>query len=67
MRKAKVLYFEIEVNDVKELIKELKKHIEKDSTSVVFNLMCSQDNKVLYPNSYDVQDFKVEWGGTKAH
>lgn len=59
----KKLIFEIEVDKAKRLIKEIKKHIQTDLTSVIIELECTQDKQ---DKTYDVTRFKVGYGGTKG-
>ena len=60
--KLKKINFEIEVEKAKDLIKEIKKHIHKEATSVIFNLECFQDK---WDKSHSVVRFNVEYGGEK--
>lgn len=59
----KEMTFEIEIEKAKDLIKEIKKHIHKNATSVVFRLKCFQNK---WDKSYDVANFDVEYGGEKC-
>jgi hypothetical protein len=58
----KKMNFEMEVNDAKEFIKEIEKHLHKSSTSVVFCLESTQDE---HDKSFDVARFDVGYGGQK--
>ncbi len=58
----KKLTVEIEVEKAKNLIKDIKKHILKDSTTVVINLVCNQDK---HDKSYNLVNAKVEYGGQR--
>jgi hypothetical protein len=63
--RLKSLTFEMEIEKAKEFIKELKKYVKENSTSVVFNFNCYRENWKLYPNTYNIISYEVEFGGEK--
>lgn len=59
----KKLYFEIDVDTAKRLIKELGEHILSKSTTVCFKFDTSLDKN---ENTHFVNDFDVIFGGERA-